>query len=112
MLLRRLSALQFRRPMDRGLNRPFLALAQPEDGTERCAVVVKPRAGYADRPDAMLKELFSLLLAREVGLTAPEPVLVDLQVGFDWGAADFPEHAQLIRQSIGWNVGTIHLGDS
>jgi hypothetical protein len=33
----------------------------------------------------MLKELFSLLLARELGLTAPEPVLVELQEGFDWG---------------------------
>ena len=111
MTLRRFTAVQFRRPMERGLNRPFLVLAQPEDGGERRAVVVKSRAGYADRPDAMLKEMFSLLLARELGLTCPEPVLVELQQGFDWSAADFPDRAALIRQSIGWNVGTIHLGD-
>jgi hypothetical protein len=111
MILRRFTAVQFRRPMERGLNRPFLVLAQPDDGGERCVVVVKSRAGYADRPDAMLKELFSLLLARELGLTAPAPVLVELQEGFEWAAADFPDHAELIRQSIGWNVGTIHLGD-
>lgn len=54
----------------------------------------------------------TLLLAREPGLTAPEPVLVELQDGFDWAAADHPDHAELIRQSIGWNVGTIHLGDA
>jgi len=55
MTIRRFTAVQFRSPMKRGLNRPFLVLAQPEDGGERCAIVVKSRAGYADRPDAMLK---------------------------------------------------------
>jgi hypothetical protein len=111
MLLRRFTAVQFRRPMERGLNRPFLVLAQPEDGGERGVVVVKSRAGYADRPDAMLKELFALLLGRELGLTCPEPVLVLLQEGFDWAAGDHAEHAALIRESFGWNVGTIHLGE-
>lgn len=66
---------------------------------------------YADRPDSMLRELFALMLARELGLTAPEPVLVELQDGFDWAATDLPEYADLIRWSIGWNVGTIHLGE-
>jgi len=112
MTLRRFTAVQFRRPMNRGINRPFLAIGQPEDGGNRCSIVVKSRAGYADRPDAMLRELFGLLLARELGLTAPEPVLVEIQEGFDWAAADHPEHAELIRRSIGWNVGTVHLGDS
>ena len=40
---------------------------------------------YADRPDSMLRELFALMLARELGLTAPEPVLVELQDGFVGG---------------------------
>ena len=111
MLIRRFTAVQFRRKMDRGLNLPFLVLGQPSEGGERSLIVVKSRAGYADRPDAMLKELFSLLLARELGLTCPEPVLVELQEGFDWSATDFPDRAELIRQSIGWNVGTIHLGN-
>ena len=60
----------------------------------------------------MLRELFSLLLAQELGLTAPEPVFVAIPKGFDWAAADYPEHARLIRQSVGWNIGTIHLGDA
>jgi len=112
MHLRRFTAVQFRRKMERGLNLPFLVMGVSQEGGERCPVVVKSRAGYADRPDAMLKELFALLLARELGLNAPEPVMVEIPQGLDWAAADFPEHADLIRQSIGWNVGTLHLGDA
>jgi hypothetical protein len=111
MNLRKFTAIQFRRKMERGLNRPFLVMGDAEDGSGRLPVVVKSRAGYADRPEAMLKELFGLLLARELGLNTPEPVLVDIPAGLDWAAADFPEYAELIRRSVGWNVGTIHLGD-
>lgn len=98
--------------MKRGLNRPFLVLGEAQDGSGRCPLVVKSRAGYEDRPEAMLKELFALLLARELGLKAPEPVLVEIPSGFDWVAADHPEHAELIRKSAGWNVGTLHLGEA
>lgn len=110
-MLRRFTALEFRRPMARGLNSPFLVLGRPADGGERCPLVVKSRAGYANRPDAMLRELFALLLVRELGLTAPEPVLVELLPGFDYAAADHADYPELIRQSLGWNVGTVHLGD-
>ncbi len=112
MTLRRFTAVQFRRSMDRGLNRPFLVIGAEQDGGKRCPLVVKSRAGYADRPDAMLKELFALLLARELGLNAPEPVMVEIPAGLDWAAVEFREHAELIRQSIGWNVATVHLGDA
>lgn len=112
MKLRRFTAIQFRRKMERGQNCPFLVIGQSSDKSERCPIVVKSRAGYANRPEAMLREMFGLLLARELGLTTPEPVFVEIQDGFDFGAADYPEHAELIRQSIGWNVGTIHLGDA
>lgn len=112
MTLRQFTAVQFRRKMERGLNRPFLVIGAAERTGERCPLVVKSRAGYADRPEAMLKELFALLVARELGLHAPEPVVVNIPQGLDWGAADYPEHAELIRQSPGWNLGTVHLGDA
>ena len=95
--------------MGRGLNRPFLVIGQ--SGEERETLVVKSRAGYADRPDAMLKELFALLMARELGLNAPEPVLVELLPGFDFAAADHDGFPELIQQSHGWNVDTVHLGN-
>jgi hypothetical protein len=112
MSLRHFTAIQFHRPMDRGLNKPFLVTGMSSDDGSRENIVVKSRAGYADKPDAMLREVFGLLLARALGLTAPEPVFVEIQQGLDWGAADHPAHAELIRQSIGWNVGTIHLGNA
>lgn len=87
-------------------------IGRPSDGGERCPIVVKSRAGYANRPEAMLREMFGLILARDLGITTPEPVFVEMLDGFDFGAADFPIHAELIRQSIGWNVGTIHLGNA
>jgi hypothetical protein len=112
MSLRHFAAFEFRRPMDRGLNKPFLVIGKSSDDGARENIVVKSRAGYADRPDAMLRELFGLLLARALGLTAPEPVFVEIQQGLDWAVADHPDYAELIRQSIGWNVGTIHLGNA
>lgn len=112
MKLRRFTAVQFRSPMKRGVNLPFLVVGASQDDGKRCPLVVKSRAGYADKPEAMLRELFSLLLARELGLNAPEPVLVEIPEGLDRAAADHPEYAELIRQSIGWNVGTVHLGES
>jgi hypothetical protein len=110
MPLRRFTATQFRRPMDRGINRPFLVLAKASEGDEILPVVVKSRAGYGDRPEAMLRELFSLMLARQLGLNTPEPVWLELVDGFDWSATDHGGYPELIRQSIGWNLGTIHLG--
>lgn len=111
MQLRQFDAVQFRGKMQRGLNKPFLVIGQQRNDESREALVVKSRAGYADKPEAMLRELFSLLLARKLGLIAPEPVLVNLQAGFEFGAADFPEIADLIRQSPGWNLATVHLGE-
>jgi hypothetical protein len=109
--LRQFDAVQFRGKMERGLNRPFKAIGKLRDGGDRELLVVKSRAGYADRPEAILRELFSLLLARELGLKAPEPVLVNLQPGFEFGAADYPDSAALIRESFGWNLATVHLGE-
>jgi len=36
---------------------------------------------------------------------------VDLPVGLDWAASEFPRHAELISLSTGWNLATIHLGN-
>lgn len=114
MAIPRYTAVQFRRPMERGLNRPFLVLAEAENGkgSERVALVVKSTAGYRNRPECIVREMFALLLARKVGISVPEPVLVKFPKGFDYGAADHPEHAELIRRSPGWNLATVHLGNS
>lgn len=100
--------------MVRGLNLPFLVLAEAEGGaeSERVELVVKSTAGYRNRPECIVREMFSLLLAQQLGIRVPEPVLVRFPRGFDYGAGDFPEYAELIRKSPGWNLATVHLGNS
>ena len=106
--------MQFRRPMERGLNRPFLVLGTEEGNPDsgRTPLVVKSNAGFRHRPEIVIRELFALLLARKVGILVPEPVLVRFPDGFEYGAAEFPDYADLIRQSSGWNLATVHLGNS
>jgi len=58
MPLPRYTALEFRRPMERGLTDPFLVIAEPVGGGSLEALVVKSRAGYRNRPEAMLREVF------------------------------------------------------
>jgi len=76
--LRRYRATRFIKPMDRGINRPFLVLATEVDGTEPERFVVKPTAGYQDHTEGPAIDCLATLLARAFGLLSPEPVLVEL----------------------------------
>lgn len=102
--------------MKRGLIRPFIVEATPEAGGESEILVVKSRAGYEAHGglEPMYLEAYSLLLARRLGLTAVEPVAVELPPGLEFGALDFREHSgtdyhRLITESHGWNLATVHL---
>jgi hypothetical protein len=97
--------------MERGLTKPFLVSAEPEGGGEAVDLVVKPRAGYSNRPDAICKEIFSTVLAKELGIDVPEPVLADIPKGLEFGAEDEPESKAMIEQSYGLNYATVHLGN-
>lgn len=113
--LRRFSARRFRGPMARGLNAPFLVSAIEEGSDELVSLVVKCHAGYDDRPECLVREMFALILARELGLATVEPVVVDLPEGFEYGAGDYKSHRgrnypEMIEQSRGWNFATVHLG--
>jgi hypothetical protein len=74
------------------------------------SIYVKTRAGYGDRPAAPGIELFTTLLARELGLLAPEPVLVLIPDTFHSVIFEAPMHRELVRLSPGTNFGTISLG--
>lgn len=114
MALPRYVAIQFRRPMERGLNRPFLVLAsiEGEDEGARTPLVVKSTAGFQNRPEFVVREVFALLLARHLGIRVPDQVLVRFPEGLEYGASEYPDYADLIRQSPGWNLATVHLGKS
>lgn len=109
-ILEKYEALTFHKPMARGLTKPFLVSAISEQTGDTADLVVKPRAGYANRQDAIYKEIFSTVLARELGLFTPEPVIVDIPEGLEFGAGDYPESKEMIEQSYGLNYATVFLG--
>ncbi len=108
-MLRTFIAQEFIEPARRGINRPIRIRGFGEDG-EFASIFLKTRAGYGNRPSAPGVELFTTLLARELGLLAPEPVLVDVPARFFEQVFDFPSHRALLEQSPGLNFGTISLG--
>jgi hypothetical protein len=108
-MLKVFHANEYVQPADRGLNRPIVLRGKTTAG-EDASIFVKTRAGYADRPAAPGIELFTTLLARALDLVAPEPVLVDIPVGFESVVFDAPEYRTLLQQSPGTNFGTVALG--
>jgi len=110
-ILQKYEAIQFHRAMARGFTSPFLITAKHETTDAEEILVVKSRAGYKNREGAIFKEIFSTLLARELGLHTPEPVIVNLPTGFEFGAADCERSYELIKASMGLNFATIHLGN-
>ncbi len=101
--------------MNRGFTHPFLVLATDDDTGVESPLVVKPNAGYADRQNARACEVFALVLARKLKIPAVEPVIVTLPKGLEYGAWDYrdyhgADYPELIRQSHGRNLATIHLG--
>ena len=76
---------------------------------------MKSHAGFQHRSELVVRELFSLLLARQLGLTTVEPVIVNLPEGLEFGASDYQDHKgvdyrKLITESYGLNFATVHLG--
>jgi hypothetical protein len=108
-LIRVFQATQYERPADRGTNQPIVLRGRTDTG-EEASIFVKTIAGHGDRPAASGVELFTTLLARELELTAPEPVLVEIPVGFDRVVHDATSEQALIKASPGTNFGTLALG--
>lgn len=110
-ILETYEAIAFRKPMQRGLTKPFLVTGRHLETGEEIELVVKPRAGYANRQDAIFKEIFSTLLARELGVLTPVPVIVEIPKGLEFGAEDYPDSKAMIEQSYGLNYTTVFLGN-
>jgi hypothetical protein len=108
-MLRTLAAHTFIEPAIRGGNFPMLLRCREAGADGTTAVYVKTRAGYGDRPAAPGVELFATLLARELGVRAPEPVLVDVPEGFAAQVFEHPRHRELLERSAGLNFGTVAL---
>lgn len=108
-MVRTLQFTGFIEPAKRGITKPLIINAKDADGP-RETVYLKTMAGYADRPESAGVELFTTLIARRLGLKAPEPVLVVVPVNAGRLVFDAPEHADLLNRSAGLNFGTVALG--
>jgi hypothetical protein len=109
-MIRSLQFIGFIEPAKRGITRPLIIQAKGPDGI-RETVFLKTQAGYADRPQSAGVELFTTLMARRLGIKAPEPVLVEVPENAGRLVHDAPEHAELINRSAGLNFGTVALGN-
>ena len=104
----RLTAAQFLQPMGTGRTRPILLGAEDADG-RLLEVVVKLR-GPELTAKAQIAELVAAQLAESLGLDVPRAAVVDVPAGFDVIVP--ATHAAAVRESVGLNFGSMHLGTS
>jgi hypothetical protein len=103
-MIPRITASVFHRFLETGRTSP--ALFSHGGSTElEGDYVVKLRGGM-ERPAAPLCELYASLLAAHLGLAVPTPaILLSLAELIEESSSD-PVHANVIRNSIGWNFGS------
>jgi hypothetical protein len=102
-----LTATQFIKPMSTGRNHPLL-LGCENAGGDKFEVVVKFRGREMDER-AQTAELLSAQLADDLGLQAPQAVLVNVPAGFEAIIPD-RELVKLVKGSSDLNFGSLHLG--
>ena len=98
-MIRRFQAVEFIRPMERGINLPMLN--RGVSGDDDAEIILKSRAELGDRPEAAVIEVFTTALARMLGLHAPEPVVVEISEEFVNASKAPPDRQQLLAASIG-----------
>lgn len=102
------TALEYIECFKRGHSWPLLFRCICSDGEERDVVVKCPSLIHAGRT-AFAVELYSTLLAKDLGIPCPDPVLVDLD-GSLAGGVDERDIENHIRSNGGVNFGCSYLG--
>jgi hypothetical protein len=104
-----LQAVRFHSPLSSGRTKPCLLVCTDPAGGEH-EVVAKFR-GPEMTATAMACELMAALLAKDLGLGIPDPVIVRTEDGFHTCVpSEFPECRHRIQDSQGLDYGSIHLG--
>ncbi len=91
----------------KGRTKPCLMLCEDAEGNQHEAVV-KLRAGFEMKEAGLVCELLASLLAGDLDLPVPKPMIVTVESGLD-GAMPFPDVAGRVRQSVGLNFGSARL---
>lgn len=80
-MLERLKLFSVIRPLSNGRIKPCLGFAQDESGVDH-EIVLKWRCGPETTDFREVCELISSLLAKDLGLPCPKPVLVEVEANF------------------------------
>lgn len=102
------TALEYIECFKRGHSWPLLFRCICSDGEEHDVVVKCPSMIHAGRM-AFAVEMYSTLLAKELGIPCPDPVLVDLDETLAEGVDD-GEVGEHVRRNGGVNFGCRYLG--
>jgi len=108
-MIRRLRATTFVKRLSTGRNQPCVMLCEDDDGGQE-TVVVKLRAAFDAKETALVCELMGSMLADDLDLPVPQPVIVDIEAGFE-RAMPLETLVGQVRDSIGPNFGTVFLGE-
>ncbi len=103
-----IKATAFMKAFRTGRTCPCLMLCEDDQG-EMAEVVVKLQSGKECTYTGLICELVASLLARDLGLPAPEPYLVMVDDDFHAGISDV-NLAERFRASAGLNFGSRFLG--
>jgi len=97
-------ATTYERTFSSGRTKPGVFLCEADGFDTPCEVVVKLRAGLSQGVTGMASELLAALLARQLDIPTPEPMLVEIDPALADGLAD-TELRQRIGGSAGLNFG-------
>lgn len=111
-MLNPVTAIRFHKPMGVGKTAPALIFCARDEGGE-IELVVKFAAGCEAGVSALIRETVAALLAADLDLPAPEPLLVRVDADF---VKTIPEADHRYREakkhagaSLGWNFGSKKL---
>ncbi len=106
-MLPKVTAVSLIKPFAKGRTMPCLMLCRGTDGTE-VEAVIKWRSDLETKDLGGICELFAALLADDLGLKTPKPVLIEIDPEFHRGIPA-PALSEFARKSDGLNFGTTFL---
>lgn len=92
-------------------NKPFVVSGVDKNTFLKGEYVVKPNSSERMSPNAALREMLASLIALELGIQTPLPVIIEISKPFVQTRLGF-EDFQRFEQSIGINYGNQFLGDN
>ena len=101
----------FMKPLTESANKPFVILGINKSSLEKNEYVVKLNNSQRMSANAALREIIGSLIAIELGIPTPLPVIIEISNEFVQTRKGFDDYLRF-SQSIGINFGNKFLGDN